>query len=330
MDGPSRIGAARPCVNVSQAATVSATHSSPAHMSTLNYNHLFYFWMVAREGSIAAACLQLKVTQPAVSSQIQRLERSLGMDLFEKSGRGRALTPAGTTVYAYADEIFRLAREMRETLEHGGRLPLRLVVGVAEGVPPTLTHQLLAPALALPRPVRLAVQHGPLARLSAELSARELDVVLSAERLPTGSAVRAQAHPLGLSGITILAARPLAAELAGRRFPASLEGIPFVMPPQDAALRRSLDTWLQAAGVTATVVAELDDWTSRMLLAQSAAGVIAAPRVVAAELGARYGLEAVGEAPDAVQHFFALTVERRHSHPRVVANIEAARAAPIR
>lgn len=298
-------------------------------MVTLNYNHLWYFWMVAREGSIAAACLRLGVTQPAVSSQIQRLERSLGIKLFEKSGRGLALTPAGTTVYAYADEIFALAREMLETLEHGGRRPLGLTVGVAEGVPPTLTHQLLAPALRMPRPVRLEVRHGPLARLSAELGARELDVVLSAERLPSGSPVRARPHPLGHCGLTLLATPELGAELP-ERFPASLDGVPFVMPPANAALRRSLDTWLQAAGVAPTVVAELDDWTSRLLLAQASVGVIAAPSVVAAELAGRYGLAEVGEAREAVQHFFALTVERRPRHPAVVAVIEAARASPIR
>lgn len=298
-------------------------------MSTLNYNHLFYFWMVAREGSIAAACRILEVTQPAVTAQLKALQGSLGMKLLEKSGRGLVLTPAGTTVYGYADEIFRLAREMKETLEHGGQQPLGLTVGVADDVPPVLTHRLLAPALRLPRPVRLAVRHGPLARLTAELGARELDVVLSAERLPAGFPVRARPHPLGHCGITLLARRELAAELAGR-FPWSLQGVAFVMPPAESALRRSLEAWLQGAGVTPTVVAELDDWTSRLLLAQSAAGVIAAPTAVAAEVGERHALQAIGEAPDVLQHFYALTVERRPRHAGVVAVIDAAHADPIR
>lgn len=298
-------------------------------MSTLNYNHLFYFWMVAREGSIAAACRILEVSQPAVTAQLKSLQQSMGMKLLEKRGRGLVLTPAGITVYGYADEIFRLAREMRETLVHGGQQPLGLTVGVAEGVPPALTHRLLAPALRLARPVRLAVRHGPFARLSAELGARELDVVLSAERLPAGSPVRATPHPLGHCGITLLAARDLAAELAGR-FPASLQGIGFVMPPADSALRRSLEVWLQGAGVTPTVVAELDDWTSRLLLAQCAAGVIAAPTVVAAQMGELHALQAIGESPDVLQHFYALTVERRPRHAGVVAVIDAARADPIR
>lgn len=298
-------------------------------MATLNYNHLLYFWMVAREGSIAAATVRLGVTQPAVSSQIARLERSLGVKLFEKSGRGLALTPAGTTVYAYADEIFALGREMLETLERGGRRPLRLAVGVSEGVPPALTHRLLAPAQGLPRPVRLEVRHGPLARLSAELGARELDVVLSDERLPAGSAVRARAHALGQCGLALLATPALAAQLA-EGFPASLDGASFVLPPAQAPLRRTLDAWMQGAGLAPMVVAELDDWTARLLMTQSGAGVMAAPQVVAEEMRMRHELQSVGEANDALLHFFALTVERRPRHPAVVAVLEAARAAPIR
>jgi LysR family transcriptional activator of nhaA len=297
-------------------------------MATLNYNHLQYFWMVAREGSIAAATVRLGVTQPAVSSQIARLERALGTKLFEKSGRGLALTPAGSTVYAYADEIFALGREMLETLELGGRRPLRLVVGVAEGMPPTLTHRLLEPARQLPRPVRLEVRHGPLGRLSAELGVRELDVVLSDERLPAGSAVRARAHPLGECGLSLLAAPELADQLA-EGFPASLDGAAFVLPPASSGLRRALDGWMQGGGASLTVAAELDDWTARLLMTQAGAGVLAVPTVVAEELRARHALRMVGEASGAVQHFFAITVERRPRHPAVVALLDAARAAPI-
>lgn len=298
-------------------------------MATLNYNHLQYFWMVAREGSIAAATVRLGVTQPAVSSQIARLERALGTKLFEKSGRGLALTPAGSTVYAYADEIFALGREMLETLERGGRRPLRLAVGVAEGMPPTLTHRLLEPARQLPRPVRLEVCHGPLARLSAELGARELDVVLSDERLSAGSAVRARSHPLGQCGVSLLAAPELAAQLA-EGFPASLDGAAFVLPPASSGLRRVLDAWMQAGGWSATVAAELDDWTARLLMTQAGVGVLPVPTAVADEVRARHALGTVGEAPDAVQHFYALTVDRRPRHPAVAALLDAALAAPIR
>jgi LysR family transcriptional activator of nhaA len=298
-------------------------------MPAINYNHLWYFWMVAREGSISAATVKLGVTQPAVSSQIARLERSLGTKLFEKSGRGLALTPAGATMYAYADEIFALAREMLETLERGGRRALRLAVGVAEGVPAVLTHRLLLPATRLPRPVRLEVRHGPLARLTAELGARELDVVLCTERLPAGSAVRARPHALGESSVVLLAAAEMARTLAPG-FPGSLDGVPFVLPPSSAPLRRILDSWMQAQGAAPAVVAEVDDWAEAMLLSRSGSGVVAVPAAAEEELRQMYGLEVVGNARDAVQHFYALTAERRPRHPGVVALLDSARADPIR
>jgi LysR family transcriptional regulator, transcriptional activator of nhaA len=297
-------------------------------MLSLNYNHLWYFWMVAREGSISAATVKIGVTQPAVSSQIARLERSLGIKLFEKSGRGLALTPAGATMYAYADEIFALAREMLETLERGGRRALRLAVGVAEGVPSVLTHRLLTPATRLPR-VRLEVRHGQLARLTAELAAREVDLVLCTERLPAGSAVRARPHALGECGLVLLAAGELARSLAPG-FPASLDGVPFILPPSGVPMRRILDGWMQAQGAAPAVVAEMDDWAESLLLAQAGAGVVAVPSSAGEELRRRYGLEVVGHAHDAVLPFYALTAERRPRHPGVVAVLESARANPIR
>lgn len=298
-------------------------------MSRINYNHLWYFWMVAREGSISAAKGKLGVTQPAVSAQIKRLQRSLGTDLFEKSGRGVVLTPAGATLYAYADEIFALTIEMLETLEQGGRRAQRLVVGVAEGVPATITHRLLAPATRLPLSVRLVVRHAPLVRLTAELAAREVDLVLCTERLPAGSAVRARPHALGECGVVLLAAAEMARTLAPG-FPGSLDGVPFVLPPSSASLRRIVDRWMQAQNAAPAVVAEMDDWAGALLLAQSGAGVVAVPSVAEAELRQRYGLEVVGHARDAVQHYYALTAERRPRHPAVVAVLESARADPIR
>ena len=298
-------------------------------MRSLNYNHLWYFWMVAREGSIAAATVKLGVSQPAVSSQIARLERSLGTKLFEKSGRGRALTPAGATLYVYADEMFALAMEAVETLERGGQDALRLAVGVAEGVPPGLVHRLLAPAVRMARPVRLKVRHAPLARLTADLAAREVELVLCTERLPAGSAVRARPHTLGECGLVLLAAPEMARALAPG-FPASLDGRPFILPPSGVPLRRILDSWMQAQGAAPAIVAEMDDWPESLLLAEAGAGVVVVPAAAGEEMRRRYVLEVVGHARDAVQSFYALTVERRPRHPAVRAVLEAARANPIR
>ncbi len=123
-------------------------------MEWLNYHHLLYFWTVAREGSVTAACERLRLAQPTVSGQLRLLEDSLGEKLFVKSGRGLALTEIGQVVYRYADEIFSPGRELQDVLKGrpAGRA-IRFRVGVSDMVP-----KLIAPQ---PRPIELPSNAAP-------------------------------------------------------------------------------------------------------------------------------------------------------------------------
>src|SRR5512145_1492969 len=149
-------------------------------MEWLNYHHLLYFWLVAREGGLAPAAARLRLAHQTVSGQIHALERALGEKLFERQGRRLALTELGRVAYRYADEIFALGSELQETLRGrpSGR-PLRLVVGVADAVPKLIARALLLPALSLDEPVRLVCREDKPERLFAALALHELDVVLS-------------------------------------------------------------------------------------------------------------------------------------------------------
>src|ERR1700675_541687 len=167
-------------------------------MEWLNYHHLHYFWVVAREGSITRASGQLNLAQPTISGQIHVLEEALGEKLFTRVGRHLVLTEIGRVVLRYADEIFTLGRELMDTLKGRptGR-PLRLVVGVADVLPKLIAYRLLEPALHLPTPVQVICREGKLDRLLAELIVYELDVVLSDAPSGALSRVRAFNHLLG-------------------------------------------------------------------------------------------------------------------------------------
>src|SRR5688500_11748827 len=119
-------------------------------MEWLNYHHLLYFWVVAKEGSIVRASQELRLAHPTISGQIHRLEEVLGEKLFERRGRRLVLTEAGRLAFRYADEIFSLGREFMDTLKGraSGR-PLRLVVGVADVLSPSLVRRFLQPAFRL-------------------------------------------------------------------------------------------------------------------------------------------------------------------------------------
>jgi LysR family transcriptional activator of nhaA len=294
-------------------------------MEWLNYHHLLYFWTVAREGSVVKAAEQLRLTQPTISGQLRTLEESLGEKLFERAGRRLVLTDVGRVVYRYADEIFSIGRELLDTLNDRptGR-PYRLVVGVADVMPKVLVRRLLAPALALPEGVQLVCREDKTERLLAALSVHELDVVLADAPMGPQVSVKAFNHLLGESGVSLLAARPLAAKLK-RGFPASLHQAPMLVPAEHTTLRRSIDQWLDARGVRPRVVAEFDDSALMKVFGQSGTGVFPAPAVVEQDVCRRYSLSVVGRLEDVRERFYAISVEKRLKHPAVVAISEAAR-----
>lgn len=294
-------------------------------MEALNYHHLFYFWMVAREGSIAAACEQLDVSQPTVSSQIRSLERSLGLRLFAREGRGLVLTDAGRVAYRYADEIFSLGRELRDAI--AGRPaghPLRLSVGVIDAMTKLVVARLLEPALRLEEPVRIVCSEGSVEELLGDLARHRLDIVLSDIPLAPGAAVRAYNHQLGESEVAIFGPPALADSLTGT-FPRSIEGAPMLLPAEHTAMRRSLEHWFESLDLRPRVVGEFEDSGLMKAFGRSGFGLFAAPAIIEREVCAQYQVRMIGRIESVREQFYAISIDRRLKHPAVVAISEAAR-----
>lgn len=294
-------------------------------MEWLNYHHLLYFWTVAREGSISAASRKLRLAQPTVSGQIRALEEAIGEKLLERSGRKVALTEVGNVVYRYADEIFSLGRELMDTLKGRptGR-PHRLVVGISDGVPKLIAYRLIEPALRMPEPVRVVCQEDRPERLLAELALHNFDLVLSDAPVGAGTSVRAFSHLLGETSVTVFAAPRLAARLR-RKFPASLDGSPMLMPGEGSPLRRSLSHWLDVNGIRPEVVGEFQDTALLKVFGQAGAGAFPGPSAIEREIEAQYQVEAVGRLDGVRERFYAISVERKMKHPAALAISQVAR-----
>ncbi|MHB8878421.1 MAG: LysR family transcriptional regulator [Myxococcaceae bacterium] len=294
-------------------------------MDWLNYHHLLYFWVVAKEGSIARATRVLRLAQPTISAQLRTLEGALGERLFERRGRGLALTDTGRTVFRYAEGIFGLGQEMLEVVR--GRpagVPRRLEVGVADVVPKLIAYRLLEPALHMAQPVRLVCREDKPEKLIAALAVNELDVVLSDSPPGPSSRVKAYGHLLGECGVTIFGAKSLAAQYR-KGFPRSLEGAPFLMPTDNTTLRRDLDRWLEERSLRPRVLAELEDAALTAVFGQAGVGLFALPGAVEAQAKQQYDVEVVGRLPGVRARFYAISVEKRLKHPAVVALTTAAR-----
>lgn len=285
----------------------------------LNYHHLRYFWAVAREGSLRAAAEQLRVSQPSICAQIQLLEQSLGGDLFRQSGRSLALTDFGQLILGYADEIFALGSELLSAVKQApAARVLHLNAGIVDSFPKLMSYDILRPIFEHQPPVQLSCREGKLTDLLAQLTTHRLDVVLADEPASPGIAGRIFNHLIGSCGVTFCAVPVLARTLRGR-FPRNLDRTPALLPTQNCHLRRDLENWFRRVGISPRIVAEFEDAALTKIVATRGVGFIAVPTLVEAEAIERYGFVPLGRTRDIETQFFAITAERRLTHPAILA-----------
>jgi LysR family transcriptional activator of nhaA len=294
-------------------------------MEWLNYHHLLYFWVTAREGGVARASKVLRLSQPTISAQIKRLEEVLGVKLFQRHGRSLVLTDTGRMVYKYADEIFGIGRELLDAIrsnQPGRALPL--TVGVSNAVPKLIACRLLRPLMGAPSPVRLVCHEENTEQLLTQLATHALDVVLADRPAPPHIRVKAFNHLLGESDTGFFAAPALAAKLK-RRFPQSLHDVPTVVSTLNTALRRDLDAWFHAIAVRPSVVGEFEDPALMKVFGAESGAVFPAPFAIAADVCRMYGVALAGRTDAVKERYYAISAERRLTHPGVLAITSAAR-----
>jgi LysR family transcriptional activator of nhaA len=292
----------------------------------INYKHLHYFWAVARQGGIARASERLHLTPQTISGQISLLEENLGEALFKKVGRNLELTETGRLALGYADEIFSLGGELEDAVRNQpSDRPMVFKVGVVDVVPKTIAYRMLAPALELPEQVRIVCRENSLDTLLAELALHRIDLVIADAPIPAGVNVRGFNHALGECGISFLAVAGLATKLR-KHFPQSLDGAPLLLPSEINMVQSRLLQWLDGQHIYPRIVGEFDDSALMKAFGQAGKGVFIAPTAIADETAKQYGVQIVGNTEDVREQYYAISVERRISHPAVVAITETARA----
>lgn len=294
-------------------------------MTSLNYKHLHYFWTVAKTGGVARASERLHLTAQTISGQLSLFEESLGYKLFRRVGRRLELNDEGRMVFDYAERIFSIGEELEEALRlrPGGRA-LQLRVGVADAVPKAIAYLLLESALAMPEPIRIICREGKLDALLADLAIHKLDIIIADSPMPPNVDVRGYHHLLGECDTSFFATPELARRYR-KDFPRSFEGAPFLMPGEDAAVRPRLLRWFEKQKIRPQVTGEFDDGALLLAFGDAGAGIFAAPAAIATQIRKQYGLVEIGRTDAIREQFYAISVERRLTHPAVLAIQSAAR-----
>jgi LysR family transcriptional activator of nhaA len=295
-------------------------------MTTLNYRHLHYFWVVAKEGGFARAAARLDMAIQTVSAQVKALEGALGHQLLKPAGRGIALTEAGQAAFARAEEIFRLGAEIpAEVKTAASGHAVRLVVGLSDGLSKLAAHALLQPVLDTPR-LRLVCHEGEFEQLLAELALHHLDVVLAGQPAPPNPNLRLTSERIAVTPVDWYGPAPLVRRAGVRDFPQCLAELPVLLPTGHSALRATLDRWFDAQGIAPRIVGEFEDSALLAVFAARGLGVFPISRLGGDDVVAMRGLRLLGRCDDVRDEVHAIRSRRGQHHPLVQRLLAAAAA----
>ncbi|MBC7453715.1 MAG: transcriptional activator NhaR [Massilia sp.] len=288
----------------------------------MNFRHLYYFWVVAKEGGTTRAAERLGLAVQTISTQITLLEQSIGKALFDQQGRRLVLNESGRLALAYADQIFLLGEQLQEVLAETDSSKSRLTVGISDSLPKLTAYRLLEATMHLARPVRLVCYEGQFEALLADLALHKLDVVLTDRAVRSGTLLRVFSHQL-FESATMVVGAPKLAERYKADFPRSLNGAPFLLPTRNTALRGKIDEWFEQHEVRPDIVGEFEDNALLNTFGRRALGLFFATAALAADITEQFGAVLIGPVPQVREQFYAISNERKIKHPAVEAILAA-------
>jgi len=296
----------------------------------VNFRHLYYFWVVAKEGGITRAAERLQLVVQTVSTQIAQLEQSIGKSLFKQQGRRLVLTEAGRLTLSYADQIFLLGEQMQEALTEVDSGRVRLTVGISDSLPKLSAYRILQTAVQMGKPLRLVCHEDQFDFLLADLALHKLDVVLTDRDVRPNASMNLFSHQLFESELVIVGAPSLARRYNNdAAFPQSLNNAPFLLPTQNSALRNKIDNWFVKTGVRPDVIGEFEDNALLNTFGRRGLGLFFAPAALAGEVAEQFGAVQVGKVSSVRERFYMISNDRKIKHPAIEAILAAAESGSL-
>lgn len=292
----------------------------------LNYRHLYYFWIVVKEGGFARAAERLDMAVQTISAQVRELEKSIGRQLLKPAGRGVTMSEAGEMAFNRAEQIFQLGEALLDEMrDAGGEGVARLAVGLSDGISKLAAHALLAPVLDTPS-LRLLCHEGEPAHLLAELALHRLDLVLACQPAPNNADLRVQSQRLVGSPVDWYGPARIVRKSACAGFPHCLADLPVLLPTSHGALRARLDRWFEAEGIRPRIVGEFEDSALMAVFAARGLGVFPLAELGAEDLSLLRGLRWLGRAQGVLEEIHAIRSRRGQHHALASQVLNAARS----
>lgn len=279
----------------------------------LNYNHLYYFWIIAREGSISKASEKLHVGQPALSMQLKQLEETLNYELFDRKGRALHLTDSGRVVFKYANEIFTMGNEMLEVLKDSSmkQTTVNLSLGALDSVPKNIVAQVIEKSLEF-SDCKVTVTEGSMDHLMRELANHSVDIVISNHPFPTS---RLGFYSKSVAKLPVYLFGTKDSLHLKKDFPNSLKGQKFILPTSHSKLRSDLEHYFQLKKIDIQIVAETQDTSLQKILGARGIGLVPLPFEAASMFIDKKELVEIGILDHVFEEIYFVSAARKIVNP---------------
>lgn len=285
-------------------------------MQQLNYHHLYYFYLIAREGSIANAAKLLHVTPQTASGQLSTFEKQLGYPLFDRVNKRLYLNSKGKLVYQHASDIFHKGSRLVELLHaDNDAIEQTFVIGITDAIPKVLAYDFVHHTMNHSSKVRFIFREGPFDTLISDLAINYIDLIIADRGIAPGTQLNANSYFLGESHLSFFASHDEVNH--HQNFPHSLNGKNLLLPGVKSGITLGLTSWLEANQLHPKIVAEFDDSALLKVFGSEGFGVFCAPSAITAHVADFYSVCCIGEITDITERFYAITAKNRAQHTLV-------------
>lgn len=283
-------------------------------MTWLNYHHLYYFWTIAREGGVTAACKKLRLAQPTLSSQLKSFEDSIGKTLFTRQARKLVLTEAGRVVFDHADTIFKTGEKLLNSLQHeGSKEHIRFNVGTLPALPKKDVYDFLQSSFTR-RHVNINLKLGSIEELTVELLNHNIDAIISHSKAPSDLKGIFSYH---LDRVPIIIAGSKEFKPLRRGYPKSLSKQPFFLPSYKSYLRNEIEQFFREKDVQPDIRGEIQDSEMLRVLAVSGQGLVTIERTAISDLLKSKSLVVIGDNTGIWEDYYLIVTGQSSEHPIV-------------
>jgi LysR family transcriptional activator of nhaA len=282
-------------------------------MSHINFNHLYYFWQVCKEGSVVGAAEALFLTPQTITGQIKALEERLDGKLFKRQGRGLVPSELGQLVFRYADKMFMLSQEMLDIVNYRKESNLLFDVGVADALSKRLVSQVLETAVVDNEQIHLRCFESTHEMLLEQLSQHKLDMILSDCPVDSSQQEGLFSLKLGECGISFFCRQPA----PGLSFPACLEQRKLLIPGRRSMLGRKLLNWFNTQGIQVEILGEFDDAALMKAFGMYHNAIFVAPTLYAQDTYSDDDVVEIGRIDNVLEEYYVIFAERMIQHPAV-------------